>query len=332
MYVSFERVALDVSRNLGLRDFAEHIDSWAEWAFEAEQFIGSSKTFIEKEATFTSTSDVAVRKASGTITWSVNPQERQWFEVNHVRFYFIGSSATGEDGNEDDNEITIGATLAATMAAVDTKLKDAYFFPLEDVSFATTDAGVLTVTSVQPGLSGNNISLAASGDGVVSGAFLSGGKGTIQSKQIRMPNDFIKLISIREGDNILNPTSYPYKSKLTNTNTNRYYQNGNHLNFTEDYNEVVVTYKAALVDSTGFPMIRQGHETAVAQYVMWRHMQVGFYKGEVAQYIVKDLEKRWYWLCGKVRGDDNMPSSEELAKIGKTWNTLIPGHRNTSLK
>jgi hypothetical protein len=71
-------------------------------------------------------------------------------------------------------------------------------------------------------------------------------------------------------------------------------------------------------------MILQGHEEAVAHYIMWKHKLIGYYAGEVPQYIVKDLERRWYQLCGKARGDDNMPTSIELLKIGKLWNTKIP--------
>jgi len=74
----------------------------------------------------------------------------------------------------------------------------------------------------------------------------------------------------------------------------------------------------------GYPMVKQGHEEAIAFYIMWKHKSIGYYAGEVPQYIVKDLERRWYQLCGKVRGDDNMPSSLELLKIGKIWNAKIP--------
>jgi len=71
-------------------------------------------------------------------------------------------------------------------------------------------------------------------------------------------------------------------------------------------------------------MVKEGHETAVAQYIMWQMKLIDFYNGKLQQYIVKDLEKRWYYLCGKARGDDSMLTSEELKQVGKIWNTLIP--------
>ena len=52
MHVPVNRVFNNVSRNLGLKEYTEHIDSWAEWSFEAEQYIGSNKTFLEKEIVY----------------------------------------------------------------------------------------------------------------------------------------------------------------------------------------------------------------------------------------------------------------------------------------
>ena len=41
-----------------------------------------------------------------------------------------------------------------------------------------------------------------------------------------------------------------------------------------------------------------------------------YYNGELPQYITKDLEKRWYFLCGKVRGDDGMPTDVPMGDMG----------------
>ena len=78
-------------------------------------------------------------------------------------------------------------------------------------------------------------------------------------------------------------------------------------------------------------MIKEGHETAVAQYIMWQMKLIEFYNGKLPQYITKELEKRWYFLCGKARGDDGMPTSEELKQIGSMWNTLLPIISNNGL-
>ena len=51
MHVPVNRVFNNVSRNLGLQTYVNNLDSWSEWAFEAERKIGSYKTFVKKEVT-----------------------------------------------------------------------------------------------------------------------------------------------------------------------------------------------------------------------------------------------------------------------------------------
>jgi len=139
-----------------------------------------------------------------------------------------------------------------------------------------------------------------------------------------LPDNMVKLLSIRVGNTIVQPTSSQYKSKVSAL-LDRYHINGNRVNFSTNYTEdVVVSYLAVPLSAEGYPMILQGHEEAVAFYIMWKYKSIGYYAGEVPQYIVKDLERRWYQLCGKVRGDDNMPNSVELLKIGKMWNAKVP--------
>ena len=78
-------------------------------------------------------------------------------------------------------------------------------------------------------------------------------------------------------------------------------------------------------------MIKDSHTTAVAQYIMWQQKNIDFINGKLSMYVVKELEKRWYFLCGKARGDDNMPTAEELKQIGKIWNTMVPVKNNRGL-
>ena len=53
MQVSVRRIVGNVARNLGLSNPSEHLEAFIEWAFEAEQKIGSFTTFTEKESTLT---------------------------------------------------------------------------------------------------------------------------------------------------------------------------------------------------------------------------------------------------------------------------------------
>ena len=48
MHIPVNRVFNNVARNLCLDNWTENVNSCAEWAFEAEQYIGSIKTFLEK--------------------------------------------------------------------------------------------------------------------------------------------------------------------------------------------------------------------------------------------------------------------------------------------
>jgi hypothetical protein len=322
MHIPVNRVFNNVSRNLGLKEYTEHIDSWAEWSFEAEQYIGSNKTFLEKEIVYSPSGPTA---ADAKIEFLNNPAVKSFIEINSTRFYFrTTSTADFVPGNVDDYIIPIEADLDTTMAGAVTILNSSNYDTLLGVNASWTAGGnTLTLTYNRGGDEGNHVTLMTSGGAKIS-QFFEGGKERLHNRQVRLPDNMVKLLSIRAGDVIVQPTSSQYKSKVSSL-LDRFYINGNRVNFSTDYtSDVHISYLAVPMSPEGYPMILQGHEEAVAQYVMWKHKLVGYYAGEVPQYIVKDLERRWYQLCGKVRGDDNMPSSIELLKIGKIWNAKVP--------
>mgnify|MGYP000492296537 CR=1 FL=1 len=195
MQVSVKRIIGNVARNLGLNNPSEHIESFIEWAFEAEEKIGSFSTFAEKEATLT----VATNKAL-------------------------------------------------------------------------------------------------------------------------LPADLIKLIDVK-GNTLMEPAQKTFKASASG---DKYWIVGSYIHFAGiSSGSVEIAYKGLNTDEEGFPTIKQGHEDAVAQYIMWRFKSIEYYNGKIARYIVQDLEKRWYWLCGQARGNDNLPSEAEMRNIAKYWNTLI---------
>jgi len=195
MQVSVKRVIGNVARNLGLNNPSEHIESFIEWAFEAEEKIGSFTTFVDKE---------------------------------------------------------IDLVVSANKAL--------------------------------------------------------------------LPSDLITLIDVK-GNTLMEPTQKTFKSDASG---DKYWIVGSYIHFASVANgNVSIAYKGLTVDSDGFPTIKQGHEDAVAQYIMWRFKSIEYYNGKIARYIVQDLEKRWYWLCGQARGNDNLPSEAEMRNIAKYWNTLI---------
>lgn len=197
MQVSIKRVVGNVARNLGLENPSEHLESFIEWAFEAEQKIGSFTTFIDTE-----------------------------------------------------KELTV-----------------------------------------------------------------------IDGKAL-LPDNLVKLIDVKSGGLKLEPTQKTFKSEAVNS---KYWVVGSYIHFAGVTNgTATIAYSAVDTDPDGYPTIKQGHEDAVAQYIMWRFKAIEYYNGKIARYIVADLEKRWYWLCAQARGNDNLPSEAEMRNVAKYWNTLIP--------
>lgn len=239
-----------------------------------------------------------------------------------------GSSNSWWQASEAD---TIRFSRQSTSAAHD--------FTIDDISVVEITSTQLNITAKEIGLNGNNFTLESdSVNAKVSGLNLTGGKGIYRNQQIVLPENNVKLLGVRVGtgsDNSkhteLRATAATHRGRVGKDDNDskqrafRYYVNGNRLNIQHDnLDEITIVYLAYPLDMRGYPMIKEGHETAVAQYIMWQMKLIEFYNGKLPQYITKELEKRWYFLCGKARGDDSMPTSEELKQIGNMWNTLIP--------
>ncbi len=358
MHVNIDRVFTTVSRNLGLQDFSRYVDNWIEWAYEAEKYIGSNETFINQEATYSSTG----ARASGTITFSANPNEGDTISLNNVDLTF---DSFANNIVHSPHEVRLNTTLALTLGStggtasrslmqtlsgysdyptngtVD-EYSAAMNFPESlnygDYSIDTT-TGILSITAKEIGIKGNSFTLESdNSNAVTSGGTLTGGKGIYKNQQLRLPDNMVKLLAVRvgEGDSNnkrieLRKTSSVHHERLSDKAL-RYYVQGNRLNIAhDDLDEISVVYLAYPTDLRGWPMIKDGHETAVAQYIMWQHKLIEYYNGQLPQYIAKDLEKRWYFLCGKARGDDGMPTSEQLKQIGSVWNSMIPLKNNRGL-
>ena len=359
MHVHVDRVFTTVARNLGLKDFSSYTNNWIEWSYEAEKLIGSRDTFVQKEATY----DASGAQATGTITFAANPSSGDSITINGVTLYFRNSTDMGQGYGPNDIIIgaTLAATLDSGTSAdlrgliqhltgtIDTTLSSsakahlaAFNYPeaLNIASYSVnTTTGVLTITSKEIGPQGNNFTLSSdNANAKVSGLTLTGGKGIYRNQQITLPENNIKLLGVRVGTDdsdyehaSIKKTSAVHRGRVGKETDDsqqrafRYYVEGNRLNITHDnLDEITIVYLAYPVDLRGWPMIKEGHETAIAQYIMWQTKLIEFYNGKLPQYITKELEKRWYQLCGKARGDDSMPTSEELKQIGNMWNTLVP--------
>tara|TARA_R100000458_G_scaffold26576_2_gene24099 strand:- start:5787 stop:6902 length:1116 start_codon:yes stop_codon:yes gene_type:complete len=361
MYTYIEEVFSTVSRNLGLRDWEHYIDEWIEWAYEAERYIGSVDTFRQIETTYTSTG--AKASGSITFTnqpssgdWVEFNGTRLYFRndtdlgqarsSNEIR---IGSSrgatlsrATDDGGLFQSLSGYLNAPTATGILTNSAALNYPETIGVADYSIDTDSSGntnKIIVTAKEIGLEGNKYSLGSNdSNAAISGLNLTGGKGLYRNQQIILPKNMVKLLGVRVGvddsshqHKELRKTSATHRDRVGRDSDNteqkafRYYVDGNRLNIQhDDLDEITLVYLEFPTDMRGWPMIKESHGTAVAQYIMWQHKLIDFYNGKIAQYIVKDLEKRWYFLCGKARGDDSMPTSEALKQIGLMWNTLVP--------
>lgn len=356
MYTHIERIYNTVGRNLGMKDYSSHINSWVEWAFEAELLIGSKDTFEQVESTYSSTGAAS----SGTITFTDNPSYNDSITLNGVTLFFRTSNPSGSanlNQASTANAINIKSTLDLTLAEMVLELNGVssispnnaagFIFSdsLEGYTY-TEDGTTLTITKKEVGIEGNNFTLESSNvNAICSSSHLTGGKGLLLNQQLRLPDNIVKLLGVRGGtgdsnfrhSELLQPIAVHRErvgkdSLDTQQKALRYYVSGNRINIQHDaITEITIVYSAYPTDAKGHPMIKDSHTTAVAQYIMWQQKNIDFINGKLSMYVVKELEKRWYFLCGKARGDDNMPTAAELKQIGKIWNTMVPVKNNRGL-
>ena len=79
-------------------------------------------------------------------------------------------------------------------------------------------------------------------------------------------------------------------------------------------------------------MVKEGHEEAIASYLMWKYKAIEYYAGKLPRYIYMDLQSRWQWLCAQTRGNDNMPTNNEWDRIGALWTSMIPVKTSNGLQ
>ena len=259
MHIPVNRVFNNVARNLGLENWTENVNSWAEWAFEAEQYIGSNKTFLEKEITYSDTTAAA----TATITWTSNPTHNSWISINGTKIYFRNNANIL--GSPSDTEQPIKTATKFTILNLLDKINESQFDDtITNITatsdFATTgsaDSAILTLTYNKHGDVGNHVTIESSGEGKLSSNTLTGGKERYHANQLRLPDNMVKMLSVRVGDSIVTPTSSKFKSKVSDI-LDRYYVNGNRLNFssTSYTNDIVVTYLAVPMSPEGWQIGR----------------------------------------------------------------------------
>lgn len=164
---------------------------------------------------------------------------------------------------------------------------------------------------------------------------------TISSNRAALPSNIVKVLSVSNSNSILKPTHAHFRGNPVGVDADtdnmvtgdRYYIQDGYINAKLD-DGVVLTLSVLTIplDTDGYPKINDAHVEAVVAYCMWMIKNIDYYNGKVPQYVINDLQKRWFFLCGQARGIDGMPSSQELSEIGKYWNTLIPIKSSNGLK
>lgn len=97
-----------------------------------------------------------------------------------------------------------------------------------------------------------------------------------------------------------------------------------HISGIEDATEGGVAYMAFDLDDDGLPYVKDGHQMAVTAYLMWKYKTADYTQGKIPHHVYKELEQRWYWLCGQARGDDEMPDPKQLEYIASLYHQLLP--------
>jgi hypothetical protein len=121
-----------------------------------------------------------------------------------------------------------------------------------------------------------------------------------------------------------NGTNYNYNFDV-NTGDQVFSIDNGCINFNVyDDEKIGISYMGVALDKEGWPLISEVHEDAVTHYLMYMHKSIDYYNGKLAQHVHDKLERRWYWLCGQARGDDELPNQEELKYLTNMWMQLIP--------
>ena len=126
-------------------DAAQDIERLSQWILARGAGIKGEGVTIKAK--------VGAVKATGTVTFTGDPSADETVTINGVAFTAKASGATGNQFNIGANVTAPAATLAAATNASNTA-------GIVNVVSASSAEGVVTLTSVVPGLVGNAITLA----------------------------------------------------------------------------------------------------------------------------------------------------------------------------
>jgi len=167
----------------------------------------------------------------------------------------------------------------------------------------------------------------------------------IENNRIRLPADLYQFVSLKVGGTYPEITFRDFRlfykdspNLATNSSGSGLRINGSetrtskmameggwiHVSGIQQETTAGLAYMAFDLDDKGFPLIKDGHEKAVTAYIMWKYKTAPYVEGTVPHHVYASLERRWYWLCGQARGDDEMPDPKQLEYIASLYHQLLP--------
>ena len=335
--VSINRVAANVARNMGIDYLGPQFGNIIEWAMEAEAKIGSFDTYVKKTRYYSTTA----AKATGTIDFTALPEAGDSITLNGVKITFGANGYDAATNPFEFERATIESDVATQVTNLAALLNASTSNKINVATYAASDASAsvagndrLTISYDAYGAEGNDYTMEVSRSATASGSTLVDGRTRIHNQQAPLPKDLIKVLDVKK----IGATSLDYYDPSSATfpedsdKSNRYYVRGNKINFTKNTDDFALYYLAFELDEDGYPTIKEGHEDAISAYITWRLKHIDYINGKIPQYLWRDLKLEWDRLCAQARGQDNLPTPQEMEQMERMWVSLIPVRTRNSLK
>lgn len=162
----------------------------------------------------------------------------------------------------------------------------------------------------------------------------------MRNKRAKLPCGLYKILQVKIGNKVLpvnNASFVLAKDNDCNSNmmtshsqtdihAQKFYIDEGFIHFSngEDGSIVQIAWLGVPTDDKGLPYIKANHDEAVSAYIKYMYYYPDYIAGKLNANVHEKLERRWYWLCGSVRAEDNMLSEPELEAAHRIFNSLIP--------
>ena len=133
------------------------------------------------------------------------------------------------------------------------------------------------------------------------------GNGNFDGKKIKKPSDFISLIEVGECGNSI------CKCKLIQTL--QYIQ----LCCQYDSDRIELYYYAIQKDGNGNPLTTVNHREAVVAFIVMHLYKPKIFTGNGNRGAYKDFESDWENRCHEARGEDFMPTENEIQEMSSVF-------------